>query len=93
MADALSKSFFMVVPLCCVLTIEKQRGGSLVASRQALPHRCLPTATKQQHFLIYSFSGGAEALLVQCSHELDRVFQCLDTRFRLRQSCGSVAVN
>ncbi|MEZ0221392.1 hypothetical protein AB7714_09190 [Tardiphaga sp. 1201_B9_N1_1] len=56
------------------MTIEKQRGGSLVASRQALPHRCLPTATKQQHFWIYSFSGGAKWLLVQCSHELDRVF-------------------
>jgi hypothetical protein len=75
------------------MTIEKQRGGSLVASRQVLPHRCLPTATKQQQLWIYSFSGGAEALLVQCSRELDRVFQCPDTRVRLRQSCGSVAVN
>jgi hypothetical protein len=72
------------------MTIEKQRGGSLVASRQALPHRCLPTATKQQHFWIYSFSGGAKWLLVQCSHELDRVFQCPDTHAGLRQSRGDV---
>ncbi|MGM4891069.1 hypothetical protein [Tardiphaga sp. 839_C3_N1_4] len=76
------------------MTIEKQRGGSLVASRQALPHRCLPTATKQQHFLIYSFSGKAEALLVQRSHELDRIFQCHDTPEAgaaiLRQRCDQL---
>jgi hypothetical protein len=75
------------------MTIEKQRGGSLVASRQALPHRCLPTATKQQHFWIYSFSDDAKWLLVQRSRELDRVFQCLDTHVGLRQSRGDVAVS